>query len=79
LATSKLLGAELWSAMANVRWEHISGHDASYSFRAAGDLIAAVRGEGDYVDWYCSGECEQVSERVADGMAREGWRPTVWE
>lgn len=66
----------IWSALANVDWiQHGAGHDASYSFRAAGDLIAAIRGCGDYMDWYCSGDYATVAEWVREAMAREGWEP----
>lgn len=67
------LCAEVWSALANVDWTHKSGDTAAYSFRAAGDLIAAIIGRGDYMDWYCSGPLATVSERVAKSMAGEGW------
>lgn len=46
------------------------------SFRAAGDLIAAILGRGDYMDWYCSGQYATVSERIDSAMSAEGW---TWE
>lgn len=72
------LCVEMWSALANQPWRHSSGDTASYSFRAAGDLIAAVIGQGDYMDWYCSGPYGDVSERIVDAMAPLGWFPD-WE
>lgn len=67
------VGVEVWSALANMDWAHENGDTASYSFRAAGDLVAAVVGAGDYLDWYCSGPYATVSARVATALAREGW------
>lgn len=63
----------LWSALANVDWKHESGDEAGYSFRAAGDLIAALRKSGDYMDWYCCGEYAQVAEWISEAMAARGW------
>ena len=65
----------LWAALANVRWQHTGGDTAAYTFRAAGDLVAAIRGRGDYLDWYCSARDGVVTPDIAEAMAREGWRP----
>ncbi len=65
----------MWSALANQPWHHDDGDTAAYSFRAAGDLIAAVRGSGDYMDWYCSGPYAAVSDEIKEAMAKEGWHP----
>jgi hypothetical protein len=45
----------MWSALANVEWHGPEDVSVSYSFRTAGDLVAWVREEGDYLDWYCAG------------------------
>lgn len=73
--TDRAVASELWAALANVGWEHVSGAWAAYSFRAGGDLIAAVLGEGDYLEWYCCGVSGVVTDRIRNAMASEGWSP----
>ena len=66
---------DMWCALANVDWKHENGDTAKYSFRTAGDLVAAIRGSGMYMDWYCCGESARVSEEIKTAMATEGWSP----
>jgi len=65
--------AAMWSALSNVEWFHVDGDEAGYSFRAAGDLIAAIRGEGNYMDWYCSGPSGYVNGDIEEALGEYGW------
>jgi len=73
IRAEKSMGSAMWSALANVDWTHENGDTASYSFRCAGDLIASIRGEGMYMDWYCSGPYAEVSPEISEAMNKEGW------
>ena len=85
LFTSRLkededFGCELWQALANVDWIHQDDPEETRihrGFRSAGSMIASMLGKGDYIDWYCSGPYETVSEYIAEKMAAKGWRYEV--
>jgi hypothetical protein len=76
LRESEECSAQFWSALANVGWFHESAPDeeVGYSFRAAGGLIAQIRAEGDYLDWYCCGPDGIVAPWISEAMATKGWR-----
>lgn len=66
---SKIYAQNLYAAMCNTRfikndiWPILKDEDWTCSWRYAGGLIAEIRGEGDYMDWYCSGihDGEQIT------------------
>ena len=68
---------ELWNVLKEEYW--------SCSWRHAGGIIADMRQEGDYIDWYCSGirdEYEggyasegQVTEQIERDLNKLGWFP----
>jgi len=63
----------LYAAMCNRQfvkndiWSLIKDQCWSASWRGAGDIVADMRKEGDYIDWYCSGIGEGLGNGDADG------------
>ena len=51
----------LYAAFCNMQWQKtetfpILNNDLWHcSWRSAGGIVAEIRGEGDYMNWYCSG------------------------
>ena len=58
---SEVYSQNLYAAMCNQEWQHqdvwtVLAHEVwSCSWRSAGDIVANICGQGDYLDWYCSG------------------------
>lgn len=73
IRSDEQIAIDMWCALANVNWKNKNGDTASYSFRAAGDLVAAIRGNGDYMDWYCSGNYPRVTAQIETALGAEGW------
>jgi len=58
---SRVYSQHLYAAMCNQQfsknelWPQLKGETWSCSWRYAGGIIADMRKQGDYLDWYCSG------------------------
>ena len=58
---SETYAQNLYAAMCNnvfqrnEVWPRLKDEYWSCSWRSAGGIIAELRGQGDYMDWYCSG------------------------
>ena len=76
----------LYAAMCNMRWQsrefwqELKGDTWSCSWRSSGGIIANMRQEGDYIDWYCSGmgglnREYNDDETDAEWQARTGYVP----
>lgn len=67
---SRVYAQNLYAAMCNNDfqkqdvWTILKDQTWSASWRSAGGIVADMRGEGDYIDWYCSGiKGEDVTEQ----------------
>jgi hypothetical protein len=54
---------ETWPVLSDKRW--------SCSWRYAGGIVADMREQGDYIDWYCSGIRGEVSEEELKDLTIE--------
>lgn len=73
---------EFWGALANVDWTGPKGEEVGYSFRAAGDLLAAIRrdeGTMTYMRYYMSAPYATVPEWVALPLEAAGWEYEILE
>ena len=71
----------IYAALCNMQWQKIDVWPVlkdelwSCSWRSAGGIVADLRGEGDYIDWYCSGMGEGLGNGDPDhvkGYVTEG-------
>jgi hypothetical protein len=74
---SEVYAQNLYAAMCNNDfqkldvWPLLKGETYSCSWRYAGGIIADMREEGDYIDWYCSGITNSASEDELAAMTEE--------
>jgi hypothetical protein len=59
--SSDTYAQNLYAAMCNTEWQKhevlpiLKDQTWSCTWRYAGGIVADMRGQGDYIDWYCSG------------------------
>jgi hypothetical protein len=86
----------LYAAMCNMQWQKLetwpilTNEYWTASWRASGGIVATLRGEGDYLDWYCSGifnEGTYIEHYVEEGTVTDeiqtdlellGWKPVPY-
>ena len=68
---------DVWPILKDQRW--------SASWRGAGGIVADMREEGDYIDWYCSGIMQEghyiegyapesvVTNEIREDLKKLGW------
>ena len=74
---SEAYAQNLYAAICNNEFQRcevfpiLAGQTCSYSWRYAGGIIADMRQEGDYIDWYCSGIRGEVDDEEYRNMSKE--------
>lgn len=96
---SEVYAQNVYAALCNMQWQRIDvwpvlkDETWSCSWRSAGGIVADLRGEGDYIDWYCSGirggmdlseeaeneRPELVSEGTVTDEVREDFAQLGWQ
>lgn len=82
--SDKEYAKDLYRALCNMQWQKqevmpvLRSELWSCSWRYAGGIVADLRQEGDYLDWYCTGGEGTVSNEIEDDLARLGWEPVEW-
>jgi hypothetical protein len=85
MCNNQFLKNDLWHILKEEYW--------SCSWRYAGGIIADMRDDGDYMDWYCSGSGGPtgdmgfnnylpegvVSEEIEDDLKTLGWKIVPYE
>ena len=75
---------DLYRALCNMQWRKreimplLRNELWSASWRCAGGIVADLRQEGDYMDWYCTGGEGTVTEEIKEDLARLGWEPVEY-
>ncbi len=74
LVRSEVFATLLYGALCNTVWRHkATGTPWHCSWRHAGGIVAALRSQGDYLDWYCSSGEGLVDAQVLAEIAALGW------
>jgi hypothetical protein len=74
LVRSELFATLLYGALCNTTWRHkATGTLWHCSWRHAGGVVADLRCEGDYLDWYCSMGEGLVDDQVLAEIEALGW------
>jgi len=75
---------DLYRALSNMQWLKkeimpvLRNELWSASWRCAGGIVAELRQEGDYMDWYCTGGEGTVTDEIKADLARLGWEPVEY-
>jgi hypothetical protein len=94
--STKTYAQNLYAALCNQEWQRndvwplLKDQRWSCSWRYAGGIVAHMREEGDYIDWYCSGIQGEpdadwvdlghvpegtVTDRIREDLFKLGWLP----
>lgn len=69
---SDVYAQNLYASLCNIRWQKrevitvLKDEHWSCSWRSAGGIVADLQGKGDYIDWYCSGIGNHMSDDDED-------------
>jgi ATP-dependent Lon protease len=63
MCNNEFIKNDVWPILTNKRW--------SASWRCAGGILANMVEKGDYIDWYCSGIRNDISDEEYNELSKE--------
>jgi hypothetical protein len=81
---SEAYAQNIYAALCNQDWQRndvwpmLKGETWSCSWRYAGGIVADMREQGDYIDWYCSGIKGGAGEKDLESMDQEHRERYQW-
>jgi hypothetical protein len=70
--SSDIYSQNLYAALCNNEFQK-DDKIWSCSWRSAGGIVANLREEGDYINWYCSGQEGVVTDEIRKDIEDFGW------
>ena len=71
---------KLWSSLTNVIWINKKEKSSyEFSFRYAGVIIADVREDGSYMDWYNQSPAGLIDKDIVNSLKELGWTYIIEE
>jgi hypothetical protein len=71
-ANSEIYCLDLYGALCNNRFFY-GDYEWTCSWRMAGGIVAEIIKQGDYIDWYCSGNEGIVTDEIKLDLMMMGW------
>ena len=65
LCNNEFIKRDMWQILKEDTW--------SCSWRYAGGVVADMREEGDYIDWYCGGDEGNIVDEIQNDLYELGW------
>jgi hypothetical protein len=75
---SEIYCRDLYGALCNNRF-FCGDNEWTCSWRMAGGIVADILRNGDYMDWYCSGNESEVTDEIRLDLLRLGWTISPYE
>ena len=69
---NEIYGRDLYGALCNNRFFY-GDYEWTCSWRMAGGIVAEIIKQGDYIDWYCSGNEGIVTDEIKLDLMMMGW------
>lgn len=73
MRSSRAFAEEVWGGLTNLRWIHNDHGSIGFDYRAAGELVARIVGEGTWLTYYLQVPSGKAPDLMVERMGIHGW------